>query len=325
MQDGLRAHKPKPWYFGAWMASEQTQDTAPASPTVMPGMSGVDVRDLRREVAEAHAMATRTHNAVTTLAGSLKEVIARQNRYDRGLNLNSFVAYLLFTVLLCGGFFLLYRSRADRLVNDRDQAIRARESAIGETLQVRKELADRDAGERKAQDYWALFANGKKAEAIAHYPEISHERLTAVERQVFEAEVAKSRAEIVDAGFTGGVEAFQKEQWKTAVTSLKRALAYEDDGPRAAQMRYYYGVSLAKQGDYAEASRQLELAIAGGAERTVGTDARFFLANSLEMLRQMDRAKQEYEKFATGHPSHPLAGTARRKIAELTARAAKGG
>lgn len=287
-----------------------------------------DVRELKRDMGEAHAISTRTYNAVTTLAGSLKEVISRQNRYDRGLNLNSFVAYLLFTVLLGGGFFLLYRSRADRLVSERDQAIRARESAIGETRGVRKELVERDEAAKKAQDFWSLLKNGKKAEAIALFPEISHERLTAVERQVFDEGVTRARAEIVDAGFTGGVEAFQKEQWKAAATALKRALTYEDEGPRAAQMRYYYGVALSKQGDYAEASRQLELAIAGGAERTVGPDARYYLANAFELLRQNEPARAEYEKFATGRPTHPLANAARRKAAAIAqsgaAKAAKG-
>lgn len=275
------------------------------------------------DAREAHAIATRTLNAVTTLAGSLKEVISRQERYERGLNLNSFVAYLLFTVLLGGGFFLLYRSRAERLVAERDGAIRARESAVAEALQVRAELAERDAAERKAQDFYALLKNGKKAEAIAMYPEIAHERLTAVERQVFEDGVARARADIVDAGFSGGVEAFQKEQWKAAATALKRALLYEEEGPRASQMRYYYGVALHKQGDFAAAARELELAIVGGAERTVGPDARFYFASALEALRQNDRAREEYDKFATGHPAHPLAGTARRKSAELAAKAAR--
>jgi TolA-binding protein len=306
------------------MVIEREPEPAPVEPKESAPASS-DLRDLRREIGEAHAIATRTYNAVSTLAGSLKEVIARQNRYDRGLNLNSFIAYVLFTVLLGGGFFLLYRSRAERLVADRDEAIRGREAAINETRDVKKELASRDESEQKAEDYWSLFKNGKRAEAIAQYPEIAHARLTSVERQVFEESVAKAREDIIDQGFSGGVEAFEKEQWKAAATSLKRALGYESDGPRASQMRYYYGVALHKQGDYAEAEKELVKAIDGGVERTVGPDARFYLANALEMLRQTDRAKEEYEKFLSGHPSHPLAPLAYRKIAELAAAAAANG
>lgn len=281
-----------------------------------------EVRDLRREVADAHAMATRTHNAVSTLAASVKEVVARQNRYDRGLNLNSFVAYLIFTLLLGGAFYRLYQSRADRLVDERDRAIQARQSAVDEANTAKKELQTREEAEQKALAFWELLSKDNKEEAIARHAEITHARLTPVEAQVFQEGVARAKSQIVDGGYTGGVEAFQAEQWKRASQLFKRALAYEDEGPRAAQMRYYYGVALHKQGDYAEAARQLELAIAGGAERTVGPDARFYLASALEMLRQHDRARGEFEKFATGRPQHPLAATARRKAAELAKRAA---
>src|SRR5687768_15050468 len=85
-----------------------------------------DVRELKRELAETHSLIARTHNSVTTLAASLKEVLARQDRYERGLNLNSFVAYVLFTVLLGGGFFLLYRSRTRSLESDLLSAARKR-------------------------------------------------------------------------------------------------------------------------------------------------------------------------------------------------------
>src|SRR5687767_6445692 len=96
--------------------------------------------DLRRDVAEAHAITTRTHNALTTLATTLKDIVARQDRYERGLNLNSFVAYTLFTVLLGGGFYMLYRSRAENLLGDREQALKVRAEALAETERMRKEM-----------------------------------------------------------------------------------------------------------------------------------------------------------------------------------------
>ena len=282
-----------------------------------------ELRLLHREIAEAHAVASRTHNAVAILGASLKEVIARQDRYERGLNLNSFVAYAIFTILLAGGFSLLYRARAGRLVMDRDQATRQRDAAVAEAETVRAKLAVREQAEEKALGFWQLLDEGKKAEALASYPDVVREPLSVVEALVFQRAVGRARAEIVDAGFAEGLEAFRAVQWKRASGALKRALAYEEEGPRAAQIRYYYGVTLHKQGDYAEAARELELSIAGGAERTIGPDARFYLASAFELLRQTDRARTEYEKFASTRPTHPFAGVARRKASEISARTAK--
>ena len=294
------------------------QDRPADGSTLEHGLDG-EIRSVHREIAEVHTVAARTQNALATLGGSLREVIARQDRYERGLNLNSFVAYLLFTLLLGGLFLLQYRSRAERLVTDREQALRSRDTALQEATAVRVKLDAREKAEKSALDFWALIQDGKKAETIAKYSEVSAESLSPVESKVFEQAVNRARVEIVDAGYAEGLESFRASQWKRAGTALKRALVYEEEGPRAAQVRYYYGISLHKQGDYGEASRQLDLAIAGGAERTVGLDARFYLGNALEMLKQDERARVEYEKFATSRPAHPLAPLARRRALALAA------
>ncbi len=292
------------------------------APSDIPSGGTGDV--VRREIAEVHAVASRTSNAVSTLASSLKDVVVRQEKLERGLNLSSFVAYIIFTALLAGGFFLLYRSRAGQLVSERDAAVRGRDEALAEAQAARREVATRDQAARKAYDFWQLVVAGKRNDAIARYPEMVGEKLTPTEEQVFKDAVAKARAELVDQGFASGVEAFKAEQWKRAAGEMKKALSFEDDGPRAAQMRYYYGVALVKQGDYQEAARQLDLALGGGAERTVGGDARFHLATALEMLKQPDRARAEYLRFADAHPQNALAWPARRKATEISQRYSSG-
>jgi tetratricopeptide (TPR) repeat protein len=292
------------------------------APSDIPSGGTSDV--VRREIAEVHAVASRTSNAVSTLASSLKDVVVRQEKLERGLNLSSFVAYIIFTALLAGGFFLLYRSRAGQLVAERDAAVRGRDEALAEAQAARKEVAARETAARKAYDFWQLVTTGKRTDAIARYPEMVGEKLTPTEEQVFKDAVAKARAELVDQGFAAGVEAFKAEQWKRVAGEMKKAMSFEDEGPRAAQMRYYYGVALVKQGDYQEAARQLDLALGGGAERTVGGDARFHLATALEMLKQPDRARAEYLRFADAHPQNALAWPARRKANEITQRYSSG-
>jgi TolA-binding protein len=282
------------------------------------GGRDADLREIRREIAETHAIATRTANSVATLAGSLKEVLGRQDRQERTGNLNSFVAYVLFTALLGGGFALLYRARANQLVAERADAVRRRDDAIDEATAARKELATRDDAARKAADFYALLSDGKRADAIGRYPEIAAERLTPVEAQVFQDGVTKARAELVETAWNAGTDAFKQEQWKRASVEIRKALSFAEDGARAPEMRYTLGIALVKLGDYAGAAKELESALGGGVEHGAGADARFYYATALEALRQEDRARTEYAQFADGHEDSPLAGTARRKVAELT-------
>ncbi len=276
-----------------------------------------ELKELRRELAETHAIGTRTHNAVASLAAQVKELVTLRDRYERGLNLNSFVAYVLFTVLLGGGFYLLYRSRADRLVSDRDAAVARRDQAIADQRKDRDVIDRREDAARKAGDFLQLIRDGKRVEVIKRYGDVKALALSEVERNVFEAEVERARAELVADGYAQGLAAFRGQQWKRAAGALEGALAYAVEGPDQARMRYHYGVALHRQGNYAEAANQLEQAIAGGAERTDGGDARFFLAAAFEMLRQLERARTEYQKFADGHPMHPMRMSALRKVREL--------
>jgi tetratricopeptide (TPR) repeat protein len=276
--------------------------------------------DLRRDIAEAHAITTRTHNALTTLAATLKDIVERQARYERGLNLNSFVAYLLFTVLLGGGFYMLYRSRAENLLGDREVALRARAEAIAETERARQELEARELASRKAEELWQLLGEGKRAEFIARLPEIVAFKMSPVERQVLEQGAARAKAEIVDASFAAGVDAIRGQQWKRAAAELQKAMAFESEGPRALQMSYYLGLALVKQGDAEAALPHLERAVAGGVEKNVAPDARYYLAQALDMAQQSERARAEYLKFADNHWNHPWAPRARRLALQILQR-----
>jgi TolA-binding protein len=277
---------------------------------------GEEIRELRRELAEAHALLARTHQGLGTLATTLREVVARQARYERGLNLNSFIAYLLFTVLLGTGFYLLYRGRMVDLADAQEQAARARTEALAEIESARREVAEREEGARKAAELVGLAREGRRAELIARAPELALARLSPVEKQAVDDAVARARTEIVDASFTAGLEAARAQQWKKAVPELRRALGYEPEGTRAAQARYQLGVALLKQGNAEEAARELDAALVAGAERGA-PELRYHLASALELAKQTERARTEYTRFADTKPMHPWAQLARRKAGIL--------
>lgn len=275
------------------------------------------LNELRRDVSEAHAIASRTHTDLKTLATSLKDVVTRQDKYERGLNLNSFVAYLIFTVLLGGAFYSLYRARANLLVADRDEAMRARSEALEQAATARKALEARELAEKKVAELWALIADGKRAELLARLPELGAVRVSAVEKQVLEDAAARARTELVDQLYAAGLEAVRGQQWKKAVAELRKAMSYDPDGPRAPAMRYHLGVALSKQGEYEEAQQLLDAALAAGIEKSGGPEVRYHLADTLMMIKQPERARAEYLKFSDGHWNHPWAPSARRKAAEI--------
>jgi tetratricopeptide (TPR) repeat protein len=278
------------------------------------------------ELPETEDMATRTHAAVVTLAATLEKLAARLDRRERRVDLNSFAAYVLFTVLLGAAFYLLYRSRVELLHAERDAALTARAEATTANEAARLALAAREEGSRRALDLWNLIQDGRRAEALERAPELDTLSLSPVERVALEQGMARARAELVDLSYASGVEAVRAQQWKRATTELGLALSLEEEGRRATQMRYYYGVALLRLGDSEEAARQLELAVTGGIDRPggAGADARFHLARALEMQEQLDRARAEYLRFSEGNWNHSLGPTARRRAADILRRTQKG-
>ena len=279
-----------------------------------------DVDGLRRRLDEQGALLRRTNTAVTSLADSLGKVVNGQRKRERWVNLNSFVAYTLFTVLLGGGFFMLYDQRAKDLLTARDKAVGERDTAKQEIAALRSAASERDTAEKAALEYYQLLRDNRRSEAIALYPDLEDRQLTPTERAVFAEGVKGARAEIVDAGYLTGLDAFRAGDLDKAVTELRTALAYEAEGPRAAQMRYYLGLSYYKKADYDAAARQLELSLAGRVDQSGVTDVRFYLATCLENIGQLEQARTEYDKFASANPNHEWTVTARRRSAQLARR-----
>lgn len=281
-----------------------------------------ELKNLRAAVEDRTDAVDKTFDAVSTLARSLEDLVARQSRRERIVNLNSFVAYLVFTFLLGGGFFLLYHSRAGDLVADRERAVEERDAARARARDLEDRRAARVAADKKALAYYELLREGKHSEAIAAYDGLERADLSATERAVVDDGVASARAAMIDAGYLSGVDAFRRRDYEAATAELRRGLAYADEGPRAAQMRHYLGVSLHRQGSHEEAVRQLELAIAGRVEEAGIADSRYHLATALMQAGRTEDARRAFEKFASSHPAHRLAGVSRRKAAQL-ARAAR--
>ena len=276
-----------------------------------------DLDSLRRRLDDHGVVMRKTQQGIGELAESVGRLVTDQRRRDRWLSVNSFVAYLLFTAILGGAMLVLYQSRAGELVRGKDSAVAERDLARAQAKSQGDQLSARAASATAAFEYYQLVAAGKRTEAVTRFAELDQSQLTPTERAVFEQAHKQAREEIIDAGYLTGLDAARAGDHAKAIAELRRALAYEDEGPRAAQMRYYLGVALVKTGAAKEARHELELALAGRVEQGGGTDARYHLATALEGAGELDAARREYDRFASAQPTHPLATSARKKSMAL--------
>ncbi len=275
------------------------------------------IEELKSSIEDRTDAIDKTLDATSQVARAMEELVARQRSKNRFQQLNSFVAYILFTVLLGGGFTVLYKNRSAALSHARDQALASAKEARTRARDLQDAQVERKRSARAAADYYALIREGRYNEVIAGYEELANLTLSETEQAVFEDGLKLAREQMVEAGYLAGVEAFRRNDFEAATAELRRGLAFAEAGERAAQMRYYLGISLASQGSPEEAVDQLQQAIAAQVEQSGIDDARFQLANALVQTNKLEEAREAYTAFANKHPNHRFAQMAWRKAGQI--------
>lgn len=273
-----------------------------------------EMGQLRRRLDDLGAQQRKSHTAVQQLADSVAALVAAQRRRVKWLNLNSFVAYLIFTVLLGTAFYMVYLRRAGALSVEVRELTTARDAAVRRAEAATGELAVQKARSQKALEAFELYGAGKAAEAEAKRAELGG-ALSPLEEAALEGVRERVAKTAFDAAYSQGVAAFRAGNFAAAVEPLEKAAAVSPAGSKQlGAVQYYLGLCLLRSGELPRAKAALEAALAAGGEPD---DARYQLATVLDRAGEVGRARTEYEKFATAHPKMVLAVYAMRRSAIL--------
>ncbi|HEY1549215.1 MAG TPA: tetratricopeptide repeat protein [Kofleriaceae bacterium] len=269
---------------------------------------------LRRRLDEQGAQTRKTAAQVQQLADSIGALVAAQRRRSRWLNLNSFVAYVVFTVLLGGAFYFLYRSRARDLVTERDRAVTERDTATRGLTDATGKLAARDAADAKALDAWQLLEAGKRDVATKRLAELANAPLPKLERDMLATRAKQAELVQVDAALKSASTAYRAGKFADAATTLEAALTLQGAAPRLGDVHYQLALAQMKLNLLDKAVVHLQAAVDAA---VADEDARFQLAGALDRLGQWGKARVEYDKFATAHPQSAWAVPALQRSAQL--------
>jgi hypothetical protein len=270
---------------------------------------------LRRRLDEQANQNRKTQSEVRQLAESIGALVAEQRKRSRWLNVNSFVAYVMFTLLCGGAFYFLYQSRARDLVADRNHVATERDTAVRRAEELTEQVAARDAADAKAWDAYQLLEAGKREAAAKQLVELHGAPLSKLDRSVLETKAKQAEVIQIDLALKSAASAFKAGRHADVVAPLKAALALDPNGPRAPLMHYYLGVAASKAGALDSASVHLQAAVDGNVDLE---DARFQLASALDRAGQWGKAKTEYDRFATAHPMSSYTWYATRRAAALS-------
>jgi tetratricopeptide (TPR) repeat protein len=272
--------------------TDETSDTADAEGWAL-------LEGLRRRLDEQANQNRKTQSEVRQLADSIAAMVTQQRKRSRWINVNSFAAYLIFTLLCGGAAYFVYQSRARELVAENARVSSERDTAVRRADEATKKTTARDAADTKAWDAYQLLEAGKRDDAAKKLVELQGAPLSKFERTVLETKAKQAEVVQIDLALKGAAAAFKAGRHGDAVPSLEAALALDPQGPRAPLMHYYLGVAASKAGALDSAVTHLQAAVDGNVDLE---DARFHLASALDRAGQWGKAKIEYDRFATAHP-----------------------
>ena len=291
----------------------QTDDVEPETgPADAEGWALLDA--LRRKLDDQAAQTRKTSAQVQQLADSIAALVGEQRKRSRWLNVNSFAAYLMFTLLCAGAFYFVYQSRVHEVVAARDRAATDRDTAVRRADEANAKLAAREAADAKAWDTWQALEAGKKDDALKKLADLKAAPLSRFEHEVLAARAKQAEMMQVDAAMKAANTAFKAGRYGEVVVTLESALNLQGAAPRVPEMHYLIGLAHMRANEIDKAVPQLETAVGGDVGEE---DARFQLASALDRVGQWGKARAEYDRFATAHPQNPSAVLAMRRSATL--------
>jgi tetratricopeptide (TPR) repeat protein len=269
---------------------------------------------LRRKLDDQGAQTRKTSAQVQQLADSIAALVDAQRKRSRWLNVNSFVAYLMFTLLCAGAFYFVYQSRVHEVVSARDRAATDRDAAVRRADEANGKLGARDAADAKAWEAWQALEAGKKDDATKKIGELKTAPLSRFEHEVLAQRAKQAEMMQVDAAMKAANTAFKAGRYGEVVVTLESALGLQGAVSRVPELHYLIGLAQLRANEVDKAVPHLEIAVSG----EVGDDdARFQLASALDRIGQWAKARSEYDRFATAHPQSPSAAGAMRRSATL--------
>lgn len=278
---------------------------------------GSDLEEIKREIVESRSLTIKTNNLVNALAADVKSIAKRFQGYERRLTWNSAMAYGVFVAIVLFAGKVILDARVDAIraqtKDTRDLADKLEKEV--KTLQASEEARIR--GERRAADYYALIAAGRRREIIDQYADVTKLDLSKTERAVFDGALERARNELSLIAYQTGLDHVRTARWHEAEQSFRESLADKGDAAHSAEARYELAIALRALGRQREAIPILIELSEASPDKEVVDDATFLLAQCQLDIEAWNDAKTTLRTFIRRFGSSAHLNDARAKLAEV--------
>lgn len=276
--------------------------------------------DIRKEIIEARNLVIRNDNLLKSLGSDLKAIGKKQDVFERRRWISAASAYLIFAVLAAAGSLLISRgyislARAE-IAGLQEKAEEATEQA---TLAKEGLAAAREASAAALAAYQKLDAGSAAEREAAAWDlqQIDRNRISALEARALDDRGRQVVQDLANQYLESGRTAFRRNDWKTSVQDLQKAVTLWPDHPQAADTSYFLGAAAVEVRDYDLAVDSLRRFIAEAKGRANKDYAHLLLANAYAARGGTDQAREVLLQGISNYPASQFLQPMRRRLASL--------
>ncbi|HKU38158.1 MAG TPA: tetratricopeptide repeat protein [Polyangiales bacterium] len=282
-----------------------------------------EIREIKTEIIESRGLIIKTNNLTNSLASDIKQIAKRQASYERGVTLNSWVAYLLFAILSFVGLKLWSDVRINEIDSEKNDLQR-------EVKELRHDLAEetrrgeqREQAESKAAAYYNLIRQKDFQKVVEGYDDIAKEALSKSEAEFFRDTAERYRLELSMQAYQNGVNLMGNGRYAEAAEAFRESMRYKEEASHMPSVRFHLAKTLRALGRPAEAEVLARTVVEQTIDKDLQDDAALLLGLCAEDLGRIDDARNELRTLVRKWPRSQLVPDALKKLSDLNLRAWK--
>jgi TolA-binding protein len=283
-----------------------------------------EIREIKKEIIESRGLIIKTNNLTNSLAADIKSIAKRQAGYERRFFWNSAVAYVLFALLSFVGLMLASDARIREIRGDMDGMTRQVRDLRRDLAEETRRGDERRRAEERADRFYDLIRQQKRAEVVERYESVRREKLSPVESAFFRDQVERFRLDLSVAAYQAGLGLMRTGRYAEAAEKFQEALTRNEDGAHIPAVKYHLASALRQLGRQSEAMVFARQVVEQNVDRDLQDEATWLFSLCAEELGDVDTAREALRTFLRRWPRSSHASEARTRMRDLNVRALRG-
>ncbi|MEM9861845.1 MAG: tetratricopeptide repeat protein [Myxococcota bacterium] len=283
-----------------------------------------EILEIKKEIIESRGLVIKTNNLVNSLGADVKSIAKRQAGYERRFNWNGGVFLAVVAILSFAGLKLASDSRITEIESEQEALSREVEELESDLAEETRRAEERARAESRAQRFYNLIREQRRAEVVAGYEEVTRENLSPAEANFFRDTYDRFRLDLSVSAYQAGLELMRTERYAEAAEKFQESIRLRDEAAHIPAVTYQLARALRRLGRQSAAMVFARQVVEQNIDQELQDDAIWLLALCAEELDDIDTALESVRTLIRRFPRSSLAREARIKFRELRLRALRG-